>query len=125
MFSHTSIVAILTQFTLDLPIAVLSSNSLQEAVAHAPEWWGRTLETKHNAIIVIPPKEPQQIMDEVGTAKSEYEQVFNYGPVIFWSAPLKTFSRTRWAKVTTKTSYGDITIRNANTIRKLLTLAQA
>jgi len=60
---------------------------------------------------------------QVGEIKPEYEQVDVYGPVIFWSAPMKTFSRTRWSKVVGSAAYGSITIRNANTALKLAELA--
>ena len=40
--------------------------------------------------------------------------------VIFWSAPIKNFSRTRWSKVVGSSLYNSITIRNANTVKKIL-----
>ncbi|WP_318062788.1 hypothetical protein [Clostridium boliviensis] len=36
----------------------------------------------------------EEIIDKVGIPKEEYEQVSYYGQVIFWSAPIKTFSKT-------------------------------
>lgn len=116
--------AILEHFQIEVPVAVISVTDLKAALAHAPAWWGVAPESKHNTIIVIPPVDPATIIAEVGAAKLEYERVFNYGQVIFWSAPLKTFSRTSWSKITAKTSYGAITIRNANTIKKLIALAE-
>ena len=78
---------------------------------------------KHNAIFVIPPATAQQIAQLVGEAKPEYEQVDFYENVIFWSAPLKTFSRTRWSKIVqSKQAYNAITIRNYNTTQKLAQL---
>ncbi|KHO12415.1 hypothetical protein OA78_1683 [Latilactobacillus curvatus] len=47
------------------------------------------------------------------------------GPFIFWSAPVKTFGRTRWSTVAKGDLYQWLTIRNANTARKLVALAQA
>lgn len=46
----------------------------------------------------------------------------HYGPVIFWTAPLKTFGRTRYSKIVGAPAYKFITIRNANTTRKLVEL---
>lgn len=113
--------AIWDAFGLDIAVAVISAEDYAQAMAHAPDWWGEDGEAKHNAIFVIAPADARALAEEVGQ-RAEYEKVYAHGPVIFWSAPLKTFSRTRWAKVVTSASYGMVTIRNANTARKLLEL---
>ena len=65
-----------------------------------------------------------EICAHVGTVKEEYEKAASYGNVIFWSAPMATFSRTRWSKISKdKTMYRAITVRNANTALKLSELA--
>lgn len=114
--------AIADNFKLNIPVAILSAQSLSDALQNAPEWWGTLPESKHNAIFVIPPATPEAIMKQAGDSKPEYEQVAFFGQVIFWSAPMKTFSRTRWSKIVGTAAYGSVTIRNANTARKLLQL---
>ncbi|MEQ4488029.1 MAG: DUF1697 domain-containing protein [Dehalococcoides mccartyi] len=111
---------VLDTFRLEIPIAVLSLNALADALNHAPEWWDRDADSKHNAIVVIAPAKADTVIKAVGEAKPEYEKVAYHGQVIFWSAPIKTFSRTRWLKVVSTSAYVNITIRNANTIKKLL-----
>jgi len=65
-----------------------------------------------------------KICGHVGAVKEEYEKVAYSGRVIFWSAPMATFSRTRWSKISKdKAMYGAITVRNANTALKLASLA--
>ncbi|WP_426385828.1 hypothetical protein [Latilactobacillus curvatus] len=61
----------------------------------------------------------------VGAIKPAYEKVAVNGPFIFWSAPVKTFGRTRWSTVAKGDLYQWLTIRNDNTARKLVALAQA
>lgn len=100
--------------------AVISAGELKSALEHAPEWWGDKPDSKHNAIFVIPPAKADKIIAEVGNIKPDYEKVDYYHNLIFWSAPLETFSRTRWSKIVGTKAYQDITIRNANTARKLL-----
>lgn len=85
----------------------------------SPSWWGQDKDSKHNAIFIIPPTTVKEVFDEVGASKPEYEKVDHYDRVIFWSAPTKTFSRTRWSKVVSSSVYDNITIRNANTVKKL------
>ena len=114
---------ILRDFGLSVPVGVITAQSLVDAVAHAPGWWDDGSDAKHNAIFVLPPATVEDIYAAVGQAKPEYETVGHYGNVIFWSAPIKTFSRTRWSKVVGSPVYGSITIRNSSTTRKLAQLA--
>ena len=112
------------EFGFPISLSVIDAPALKEALEHAPKWWGVDPESKHNAIFVIPPATSDNIIAEAGAAKPEYESVSAYGNVIFWSAPLKTFSRTRWSKIVGTKAYQDITIRNANTANKLLDLVK-
>ena len=115
---------ILEHFKLDLSVMVISAEDLIEALSNAPDWWDADEESKHNTIFVIPPMTVDEVLREVGDAKPEYEKVSSYGKVIFWSAPLETFSRTRLSKVVGKSVYGSITIRNSNTAKKLMEMCK-
>jgi uncharacterized protein (DUF1697 family) len=112
----------LQNFRVASRVSVITVNELHDALAHAPSWWDNDTDSKHNAIFVIAPAKPDAIMHEVGEAKPDYEKVGHYGNVIFWSAPLKTFGRTRWSKIVGTKAYQDITIRNANTTKRLAEL---
>ena len=115
---------ILDVFGLDIPVCVISAADLREAMQHAPAWWNKAPDTRHDAFFVIPPTTTAELFAIVGESKAEYERVDCYGRVIFWSAPMATFSRTRWSKITrTKEAYRAITVRNANTALKLAELA--
>lgn len=108
------------KFQLKILVAIISVVDLKCAIENAPDWWNREVECKHNAIILIPPITAQEVFEEVGEIKPEYEKVGYYGKVVFWSAPIETFSRTRWSKVVGSSIYDNITIRNANTVNKIL-----
>jgi len=114
---------IFNTFGLEIPVAVLSRDALNVALNHAPEWWDKDTDSKHNAIVVIAPAHAASVIEVVGEAKPEYEKVAYHGQVIFWSAPSKTFSRTRWSKIVSTSAYGNITIRNANTMKKIRQLS--
>jgi uncharacterized protein (DUF1697 family) len=116
--------AIESVFGFRVVCSVISTRDLEEAVRHAPDWWGLPDGDKHNAIFAIAPLTTEEIMAEVGEAKPEYEKVAAYGSVIFWTAPLKTFGRTRYSKIVSTTAYKSITIRNATTTRKLVALSK-
>ena len=115
---------ILREFGLEIDSAIVSAGELAEAINHAPDWWDRDADSKHNAIFVIAPSKTSDIIADVGEAKPEYEKVGAYGSVIFWSAPISTFSRTRWSKIASTEAYKRITIRNSNTAKKLQELVK-
>ena len=115
---------IFDKFKLQLSLMIISADELIEALKNAPDWWGTEKESKHNAIFVIPPTTVDEVFTDVGEAKAEYEKVSSFGKIIFWSAPIKTFSRTRWSKITEKSVYDKITIRNSNTVKSLVKLCK-
>jgi len=110
---------IFEKFKLKISVVVISSTELIETLNNAPDWWDFDNESKHNAIFVIPPTTVDEVIKEVGEAKPEYEKISSSSKVIFWSAPIKTISRTRWLKIVGKPVYNEVTIRNANTVKNL------
>ncbi|EOH99058.1 hypothetical protein UAY_02327 [Enterococcus moraviensis ATCC BAA-383] len=112
------------EFGLKIIVTIVSAKELLEALEQMPEWWNVDKESKHNVIFVIPPTTTEEVINSVGEAKIEYEKVAHHERVIFWSAPIKTFSRSRWSKIVGTKMYSRITIRNANTVNKLAELVQ-
>ena len=110
-------------FGFHVVCSIITVEELKESLSNAPAWWGDDKDSKHNAIFVIEPVSPNDISKEIGEAKLEFELVSAYGQIIFWSAPVKTFSRTRYAKIVGTKAYKSVTIRNANTTKKLLELS--
>lgn len=116
--------AITDSLGLDISVGIISARDLSDALRNAPNWWGVESQSKHNAIFIIPPATAEEVIRQVGETKPEEEQIAYSGQVIFWSAPIETFSITRWSKIVGSSAYKNITIRNANTARKLLQLAE-
>jgi len=114
-----------TNFGLKITVGIIPAADLVEALKHAPDWWNSGKASKHNAIFVILPATAAEVVASVGEGKQGYERVAYHGNVIFWSAPIGTFSRTRWSKVVeNKAVYHLITIRSANTAQRLAALAE-
>jgi len=112
-------------FSLDIAVAIISEDDLANALTQVPAWWDNDSSAKHNAIFVIAPATTESIIKLIGETKPEYEKIACSGQVIFWSAPLETFSRTRLTKIVSSgVLYDSITIRNANTTKKLLQLVK-
>lgn len=117
--------AIITKtFGLNIDVAIISVDELAEALEAAPSWWDESEEAKHNAIFVMPTTTAEEVCAEVGESKPEYENIAYHGSLIFWTAAKATITRTRWIGVNKTKAYKQITIRNANTTKKLLVLAQ-
>ncbi|MGX7148162.1 DUF1697 domain-containing protein [Enterococcus ureasiticus] len=112
------------EFGLKIIVTIVSAEDLLAALEQIPEWWDTDKASKHNVIFVIPPTTTEEVIASVGEAKAEYEKVAYHERVIFWSAPIKTFSRSRWSKIVGTKMYSRITIRNANTVNKLAELVQ-
>ena len=112
------------EFKLNIIVCIISAAELASALAHAPKWWNEAPNSKHNAFFVIPPATAEELCARVGVINEKYEIVAHHGLVIFWSAPISSFSRTRWSKIisTDKDVSHAITVRNANTTLKLAEL---
>ncbi len=117
--------AISKQFDLKIVCNVISAQNVIEAINQAPGWWGVGKSSKHNAIFIIPPASAQSIINEIGEIKPEYERVEIVGSIILWSAPIKTFSKTRYTKIVGTKAYKSVTIRNSNTVTKLIELCNS
>ncbi len=115
---------IMQKFALDIPVCIITSDELTEALSNAPDWWDACSDDAmvHQAIFLIPPVTVDEVYSAVGEAKSNFEKVGHYNNVIFWSAAKATFNKTRWCKISSTAVYNKVTIRNANTSKKLLAL---
>lgn len=112
------------EFGFPIEVVIVDVHTLKQALVQVPEWWGQAPAAKHNAVFVMPPATVAQVAAAVGEIRPESEQIFIFqDEIIFWTSPLKTFSRSRWSRIVGTPAYQDITIRNANTTRKLLALA--
>jgi len=114
---------LLEDFRLNIPVCLITAAELTKSLAHAPPWWNQGSNTRHDAIFVLAPMTAKEICARVGPPREGYEQIDYCGRVIFWSAPLATYSRTRWSKITKdQTAYRAITVRSANTALRLARL---
>lgn len=115
---------ILNEFQFSIPVMIITVNYLLSAFDHMPSWWGQDKDSAHNTIFIIPPVTFEEVSKAAGEINPEYEKIDHYGNVVFWSAPIKTYSRTRWSKLVASSLYDSITIRNINTFRKISQLAK-
>ena len=109
------------RFDLDIPVFIILQEELKEILDNAPHWWGDDKEIYDNLIFIMPPLSCEEVCDEIGEPKAEYEKVHSYKGVIFWSFVRKDYKKTNWWSRTASCDVSDmITIRTANTVRKIV-----
>ena len=89
-------------YDFKIPVFVLEQEKLKDILEHAPIWWGSDDKMIYdNLIFMIPP--------------------ITFKEVIFWSFSRKDYQKTNWWPKTANTNVSKkITIRTANTIRKIV-----
>ena len=110
------------QFELEIPVFVILREALEDILHNAPEWWGNdNKEIYDNLIFIMPPAKFSDVYDEIGEPKKELEKIADYKDVIFWSFSRKDYQKTNWWSKTANANIGSkLTIRTANTVRKLV-----
>ena len=110
------------QFELEIPVFIISQEELKDILNNAPNWWGdNNKEIYDNLIFMFPDLSYDEFYDEVGNPKEEYEKVYHYKNAIFWSFSRKDYKKTNWWSKTASSNVSDkITIRTANTVRKIV-----
>lgn len=109
---------------LDIPIYAITHMELKGVLEHSPEWWGTdNKEIYDNLIFIMSPKTYEIIYNCVGEPSKDIDKIKEYNNVVFWSFDLNNYRKSNWWVKTASTDIKDqITIRTANTIKKLLQL---
>ena len=113
-------------FNIKIPIYIMTVPELEDILNNSPSWWGTTnKEIYDNLIFIIPPTTYEEVYNTIGSPKENIEQIEEYHSTIFWSFVLKDYHKSTWWIKTANTSITNkITIRTANTMKKLLQLSQ-
>lgn len=111
-------------FGLEIPVFVILQEELDERLNHAPNWWGTdNKEIYDNMIFLMPPLSYDEFYAQIGNPKEEYEKAYHYKNVVFWSFDRKCYQKTNWWSKTASADVKDkITIRTANTVKKIVNL---
>lgn len=84
------------KFDLEIPVFVISYLELENLLSNSPSWWG-----------------------------TGNKQIYEYKNCFFWSYELKNYRKSNWWVKTSSTYIKDsITIRTANTVKKLLEICK-
>lgn len=112
---------ILETFHLEIPVFVISQDKLKCLLSRAPDWWGsENKDIYDNLIFAIPPHRIETVAEKIGEPSAELEKVKISGNTAFWSFDRKLYAKANWWKKTAVSGIGEmITIRTANTLRKI------
>ena len=110
------------RFSLDIPVFVISKEDLEDILQHAPDWWGNeNKEIYDNLIFIMPPATFAELWGEIGEPREGLEKIKDYKETVFWSFSRKDYQKTNWWPKTASTNISrKLTIRTANTIRKIV-----
>lgn len=115
---------ILDSFNLMIPVCVITHAQLVNIIKHSPDWWDKGENTLDYAIFVLQPFQTTDVLMGVGEPIHIYEEISHYDRVIYWTASLDTYTKSRWYKIASSSVNDAVTIRNSNTVNKLLLLAK-
>ena len=112
------------QFGLDIPVFVISKEEIEDILYHAPDWWGdEDKEIYDNLIFIMSPATFKDVYDEIGEPKEGLEKIEEYKETVFWSFSRKDYQKTNWWSKTASAAIGSkLTIRTANTVRKIVSM---
>lgn len=110
------------RFALSVPVHIVTVDALREILANAPAWWGTDDPAQYdNLIFILTDDTPEAICDMVGAPSEGLETVAAYGKVLYWSFDRAAYQKCRWWKRTAGAGIAErLTIRTANTLKKLL-----
>ena len=110
------------KFSLDIPVFVISQAELRLLLEKAPEWWGTdNKDIYDNLIFAIPPHQIETVAEKIGEPTDELEKIEICENTAFWSFDRKQYAKANWWKKTAAAGIGEmITIRTANTLRKIV-----
>ena len=112
------------RFALDIPVYILEQEKLAQLLKMAPDWWDTADQAVYdNLIFVLPTATAESIAANIGEPTPGLEQIRLCGDAIFWSFDLARHSKANWWKKTAAAGIGEhLTIRTANTLKKLVTM---
>ena len=112
------------EFGLDIPVFIIPQEELADILRHAPDWWGtENKEIYDNLIFILTPATFSDVYHEIGAPKEGLEQIQEYRSVVFWSFSRTNYQKTNWWPKTARADIGSkLTIRTANTVRKIVSM---
>jgi uncharacterized protein (DUF1697 family) len=114
--------AIEKTFGFPIVVAVFTTTEFKHIAQHTPKGWLKNPEWKYNYLFLKKPTTAQQALEALGDQKTEIEYVEAGKGVLYQAMSIKLFGRTTASKMIGTPIYKQMTIRNDNTVQKLVAL---
>lgn len=113
---------ILETFHLEISVFVISQDELKCLLSKAPSWWeSDSKDIYDNLIFAIAPNSIETVAEKIGEPTEKIEKIQICENVAFWTFDRKLYAKANWWKKTAASGIGEmITIRTANTLRKIV-----
>jgi uncharacterized protein (DUF1697 family) len=106
-------------------VVVLDLAQMKTVVRQIPKDWDvDDASMRYNVIFTTAAITPKELAKRL-SPKPDIERVKPGTHALYWSAPFETLTKTAMIKLSAHADYGELTIRNLRTTRKLLELMQA
>ncbi|MBT8485856.1 MAG: DUF1697 domain-containing protein [Phycisphaerales bacterium] len=110
------------RFGYDAQTLVLSHRQYRTALEAAPAGWGEDDTKKHNALFTLRSTTPAKVIRMAPPPREGVDEISTGPGVIFWSISKKLVGRSSGTKFAASPVYRQVTVRNHNTVFKLLEL---
>jgi uncharacterized protein (DUF1697 family) len=114
--------AIEQRFGFPVVVALFSQPEFEAIAEHTPKDWLKNPEWKYNYLFLKKPTTSQDALEALGDQKTEIEYVKAGTGVLYQAMSIKLFGRTTASKMIGTPIYQQMTIRNHNTVQKILSL---
>ena len=110
------------RFGLDIKVLLKTDDQLKELVAHIPKDWANDADTKCDVMFLWPEIDNAEVLTQIPSNPDIETTRYESGAVL-WCINRKFATKTRVTRIIGTPLYAQMTIRNVNTVRKLLALA--
>lgn len=114
--------AIADEFGLEIPVLVVEAGRLRAVAEALPDDWVNGQERKCDVLFLFDSHDRPGIVDELA-AKPEIDDVRYVPGAVLWKVDRPNLTRSGLMKLAGSKQYRGMTLRNANTVRKLAALA--
>jgi len=106
-------------FGFDIPVFVMSREEVISAVDDAPTWWGIDDGGRHDTIVAVSAAEANRIFVTFSKFAGLGDYIAVKGRVIYISVIPELRNKSAILKISRTPEFGQVTVRGANTFKKL------
>lgn len=114
---------IYSHFALQIKVLVYDENEFRKIAESVPENWSNDQQMKSDVLFLWEDVDKETVLDQL-TVKPEIDRVHYVPGAILWSVDKDKVTRSGLLKIAGSELYQRVTVRNVNTVRKILGLLQ-